>query len=348
MGSRPTDPRRDIAVLGAGAWGTTLAIVLARQGHRVRLWGADEARLARLAHERCNAAYLPGVAFPDSLTTEPGLAALSGCQNILVAVPSGGFRAVVRAVAPALRPDTVLAWATKGLETGTGRRMSEIVEEIRPGHPGALITGPSFAREVAAGLPTALTVVSTQTAVADEVAQWLRHARLRVYTGRDMLGAELCGAIKNVLAIAVGISDGLGFGANARAALITRGLAELIRFTSALGGQRETVMGLAGIGDLVLTCTDDLSRNRRVGLALGRGRQLGDIVGELGQAVEGVASAREVCLLAQAQGVEMPIVEQVHAVLFEGQTPAKAVDALLNRQPRPEDPLAGDPGNKRL
>ncbi len=344
MGSLPTDNPRRIAVLGAGAWGTTLAVVLARQGYAVELWGADEARMARMAHERCNATYLPGIAFPAGLSIEPDLAALSGCKRILVAVPSGGFRAVLRAIAPALRQDTVLAWATKGLEAGSGRRMSEIAAELVPGHPGALITGPSFAREVAAGLPTALTVVSPRPAVADEVARWLRHERLRVYTGNDMLGAELCGAIKNVLAIAVGISDGLGFGANARAALITRGLAELTRFTSTLGGQLETVMGLAGVGDLVLTCTDNLSRNRRVGLALGQGRTLGDIVGELGQAVEGVASAREVYVRAREHNVEMPIVEQVHAVLFEGQTPDRAVTALLNRQPRAEDPLAGDGG----
>lgn len=340
MGSRPTDGRCDVAVLGAGAWGTTLAIVLARQGHQVRLWGADEARLARLAHERCNATYLPGVTFPDGLAMEPDLAALGGCPRVLVAVPSGGFRAVVQAIAPTLRRDATFAWATKGLEAGSGRRMSEIAAELLPDRPGALITGPSFAREVAAGLPTALTVVSAQAAVAEEVAQWLRHARLRVYTGSDMVGAELCGAIKNVLAIAVGISDGLGLGANARAALITRGLAELIRLTRALGGHTETVMGLAGVGDLVLTCTDNLSRNRRVGLALGQGRRLGDITGELGQAVEGVASAREVCLRAREQGVDMPIVEQVHAVLFEGQPPLKAVDALLGRQPGPEGPLA--------
>ena len=339
MGSRPTESPDTIAVLGAGAWGTALAIVLARQGHAVCLWGADEARMARLAHERRNATYLPDTPFPDGLSVEPDLATAGGARRVLIAVPSSAFRAVARAIAPSLRADAVLAWATKGLEVGSGRRMSEIAAELLPAHHGALITGPSFAREVAAGLPTALTVVSTDPVAADTVAQWLRHAHLRVYTGSDMIGAEICGAVKNVLAIAVGISDGLGFGANARAALITRGLAELIRLADAVGGQRETVMGLAGLGDLVLTCTDDLSRNRRVGLGLGRGRKLGDITGELGQAVEGVASAREICMLARAHGVEMPIVEQVHAVLFEGQTPDRAVAVLLNREPRAEEPL---------
>ena len=214
--------------------------------------------------------------------------------------------------------------------------MSEICAETLPQCPPTLVTGPSFAQEVAAGLPTALTVASTQAATAESVASWLRSERLRVYTTDDVVGAEIGGAVKNVLAIAAGISDGLGFGANARAALITRGLAELLRLGLALGARAETLMGLAGVGDLVLTCTDNMSRNRRVGLALARGRSLGDIVGELGQAVEGVASAREVYALARDREIDMPITEQVYQVLFGGRSPEAAVAALLSRDPKIE------------
>lgn len=336
-GKRPIEAPEPIAVLGAGAWGTALAVVLARQGHGVWLWGSDEARLARLAHERTNSVSLPGVRFPERLVVESDLKrVVTASHRFLIAVPSGGFRAVLRAIVPALTPDTILAWATKGFEPGTGRRLSEICAELAPDCAGALITGPSFAREVADGLPAALTVACPDPVVAQAVAGWLRHDRLRVYTVDDMIGAEVGGAVKNVLAIAAGISDGLGFGASARAALITRGLAELMRLGLALGGRAETLMGLAGAGDLILTCTDDLSRNRRVGLALGRGRTLGDIVGELGQAVEGVASAREVHALAGRLGIDMPIIEQVHAVLFAGRSPAAAGAALLHREPRHE------------
>ncbi len=340
MGRAPIEggPQSTVGILGAGVWGTALAIVMARSGRPVVLWGSDEARMARLAHERIHTTALPGIRFPDNLAIETDLERVcrTAAAGLMVAVPSGGFRTILRIVAPLCAETAVVAWATKGLESGTHKRLSEIHDEIRPGRPAALITGPTFAREVAAGLPAAMTVASRDAAVAETVASWIRGERLRVYTSDDVIGAEIGGAVKNVLAIAAGISDGLGFGANARAALITRGLAELMRLGAAVGGRAETLMGLAGVGDLVLTCTDDLSRNRRVGLALAAGRSLGDILGELGQAVEGVASAREVYALARAQGVEMPIVEQVYQVLFAGSSPQAAVAALLNRDPRGE------------
>jgi len=341
MGRPPTDGSGPIAVLGAGVWGTALAVVLARHGHRVILWGSDEARMARLAHERSNTVSLPGIDFPEALTIESDLrSACLRARGFLIAVPSGGFRTVLQAIAPYYTKETVLAWATKGLESGSHKRLSEICAEVLPASPATLITGPSFAKEVAAGLPTALTVASQEPVVGEIVASWLRGDKLRIYTTDDVIGAEIGGAIKNVLAIAAGISDGLGFGANARAALITRGLAELLRLGLALGARAETLMGLAGVGDLILTCTDNMSRNRRVGLALGQGRSLGDIVGELGQAVEGVASAREVYAVAREHGIEMPITEQVYQVLFEGRTPQAAVTALLRRDPKTESERA--------
>jgi len=337
MGSPPTDPGTTVAVLGAGVWGTTLAIVLARQGRSVLLWGSDEARMARLIHERCNSASLPGIRFPDSLDIECDLKRVcERAQGLIIAIPSGGFRGILRAIAPFCKNEKILAWATKGLEAGSHKRLSEVHAEILPGRPATVVTGPTFAQEVAAGLPAALTVASDDAGVAQRVAGWLRSDRLRIYTTDDVCGAEMGGAIKNVLAIAAGISDGLGFGTNARAALITRGLAELLRLGQALGARNETLMGLSGVGDLILTCTDNLSRNRRVGLALAQGRSLGDITGELGQAVEGVASAREVYLLAREHGVDMPITEQVYHVLFGGRTPQAAVDLLLNRDAKAE------------
>jgi len=231
----------------------------------------------------------------------------------------------------------IVAWATKGLEPATGRRLREVaVDTLDRAHTYGVISGPTFAREVAQGLPTAVTVAATEMATADTIARWLHSDRVRVYTSHDVIGVELGGAIKNVLAIATGISDGLGFGANARAALITRGLAEMRRLIEAMGGKPETVMGLAGIGDLVLTCTDNQSRNRQVGLALGRGRKLQVTLGEIGQVAEGVATAREVRGLARRHQVDMPITEQVCRVLFEDVSPQAAVEALLSREPRPE------------
>jgi glycerol-3-phosphate dehydrogenase (NAD(P)+) len=233
--------------------------------------------------------------------------------------------------------DAILAWATKGLEPGSGKLLSQVAIEVLGGHHAlAVISGPTFAREVALNMPTALTVASENEKAAEAVASWLRNERVRVYTSRDVAGVQLGGAIKNVMAIAAGISDGLGFGANARAALITRGLAELTRLGIAMGGQKETFMGLAGAGDLILTCTDNASRNRRVGLALGQGRKLPEILADLGQEAEGVATSRELYHLAKKINVELPITEQVYRVLYENLPPQAAVEALLKRGPRQE------------
>lgn len=327
-----------IAVLGAGSWGTALALLLARNGHTALLWGNDAARQARLEHERSNSVYLPGIPFPSNLHVRDALAdTAAAASRFLVAVPSHAFRATLAALKPLLPADAVIAWATKGLEPGSGKLLSQVAtEELGTRHPLAVVSGPTFAREVALNLPTALTVASENETAAEEVAAWLRNERARVYTSCDVAGVQLGGAIKNVMAIAAGISDGLGFGANARAALITRGLAELARLGIAMGGKAETFMGLTGAGDLILTCTDNSSRNRRVGLALGQGRKLPEILAEIGQEAEGVATARELHQLAKRFSVDMPIVTQVYRVLYEHLPPQAAVEALLSREPRQE------------
>ena len=327
-----------IAVLGAGSWGTALAVVLARNGYSSFLWGHDAARMARLAHERVNALYLPGIAFPDGLHVREDLPALAQeCERFLVAVPSSAFRATLEALVPHASPTAIVASATKGLEPGSGRLLSDVCGTVLGAQRRTgVISGPTFAREVARGLPAAMTVAARDPETAEAIATWLRNDHLRVYTSQDLVGVQLGGAVKNVMAIATGISDGLGLGANARAALITRGLAEIERLGSALGGRPETFMGLTGMGDLVLTCTDDQSRNRQVGLALGRGGALSTTLAELGQVAEGVATAREVRSLARRAGVDMPITEQVYRVLFEGLAPRDAVTALLRREPKQE------------
>ena len=336
MGQSTTDC--GIAVLGAGSWGTALAVVLARNGYRSFLWGHDAARMARIAHDRSNDRFLPGISFPEKLFLREDLPELArGCSRFLIAVPSEAFRATVEVVAAHARPDAIVATATKGLEPGSGRLLSEVCGRMLGvrRHTG-VISGPTFAREVGCGLPAAMTVASADLQTAETIATWLRNDHLRVYTSHDLVGVQLGGAVKNVMAIAPGISDGLGLGANARAALITRGLAEIGRLGKAMGASPETFMGLAGMGDLVLTCTDDQSRNRRVGLALGRGDALGATLAALGQVAEGVGTAREVRSLAGRLGVDMPITEQVCRVLFEGVAPQDAVAALLRREPKEE------------
>jgi glycerol-3-phosphate dehydrogenase (NAD(P)+) len=327
-----------IAVLGAGSWGTALAVLIARNGYRTLFWGHDAARQARLAHERENARYLPGVRFPENLfIREDLLETVEEATHLLLVVPSHAFRATLEAFKTRLPADAIVAWASKGLEPATGRLLSQVAaDELGEGQALGVISGPTFAKEVAQGLPTAITVAAREPVTAEAIAAWLRNDRVRVYTSTDLVGVELGGAVKNVLAIATGISDGLGLGANARAALITRGLAEMRRLSEALGGKPETVMGLAGIGDLVLTCTDNQSRNRQVGLALGRGRKLQVTLAEIGQVAEGVATAREVRQLAQRLQVDMPITEQVYRVLFEDVAPQTAVEALLRREVRTE------------
>ncbi len=332
-----TAPTAKIAVLGAGSWGTALAVHLARNGAAVMLWGHDTHEVATLARDRENRHYLPGVAFPEGLTPAADLAAcLQHADEILVVVPSHAFAEVCERIAatrPGLRS---LSWATKGYDPHSHELLSEVAHRHLPGCDLAVISGPTFAGEVARGLPTAITVASNNPAHAARMAGYLHGENFRAYTSDDLVGVQVGGASKNVMAIAAGISDGLGFGANARAALITRGLHEITLLGLALGGRPETFMGLAGLGDLALTCTDDQSRNRRMGLALARGLDIAAARREIGQEVEGVATAREVQRLAHRLGVEMPITEQTFRVLYEGLDPRAAVHNLLSRESKPE------------
>jgi len=326
-----------VSVLGAGSWGTALAVLLARNGVDVRLWGHLAADVERLRAVRENRQFLPGVTLPDRVTPEADLeAAVAGAQDVLLVVPSHAFRPVLAAVAPLLRQEAAIAWATKGFEPRTGLLLHEVAAAELPGHDLAVLSGPSFAGEVAHGLPTAVTIAATRPAHGERLAGYLHGEAFRAYTSPDLVGVQVGGAAKNVMAIAAGIADGLGFGANSRAALITRGLAEITRLGLALGGRPETFMGLAGLGDLALTCTDNQSRNRRMGLALARGLTIDQARAEIGQEVEGVATAREVWHKSQVLGVEMPITEQTYKVLYEGLAPLAAVQALLGRRQRAE------------
>jgi glycerol-3-phosphate dehydrogenase (NAD(P)+) len=322
-----------IAVLGAGSWGTALAIQFARGGRPVRLWGRDRALLADLRRVRCNERYLPSATFPPSLTVDSDLAAaLAGSRDVLVVVPSQALRSVLKELAPRLTPDMQVAWATKGFEQGSGKLPHEVArEELGSTRAVAVLSGPTFAREVGAGLPTAMTVASTDPAYAESLARELSSGNFRAYTSSDILGVEIGGAVKNALAVGAGLCDGLGFGANTRVALITRGLKEMTRLGVARGAQPATFMGLAGLGDLVLTCTDDQSRNRRFGLLLAAGRSPQAALAEIGQAVEGYAAARAIREVAARAGVEMPLCEMVYRVLYEGLPASEAVRALMSR-----------------
>lgn len=327
-----------IAVLGAGSWGSALAILLARNGYRVWLWGHNQARMLSLAKSRTNPWYLPEVKFPDEIVpTSDLVATLAASTEAIIAVPSHAFRATLEACVPHKTSNLRLAWATKGLEPLTQRLFHEVAAEILgSATPTAVISGPSFAQEVIAGLPTAVTIASHFPKYAQWLANCLRNSNFRPYTSDDMIGVQLGGAVKNVLAIAAGIADGLGFGANARAALITRGLTEIMRLGAALGGRKETFMGLAGLGDLILTCTDDLSRNRRFGLLIGQGQAVNIALSSIGQVVEGYNTVREVVALAQRLKVDMPITNQIYAVLHESYDPCAAVQNLFMRALRPE------------
>jgi glycerol-3-phosphate dehydrogenase (NAD(P)+) len=324
-----------IAVLGAGAWGSALAVSFSA-AHDVRLWARRREACEDLARNR-RSPYLPEIEFPDALRVEADIAAaVEGCDLALVATSTAGLRDAAAAVAAA-RPRIDLLWACKGFEQGSRKLPHEVVAEVLPAaaRTGAL-SGPSFALEVARGQPTAVVLASRDEGFAADAAAQLNSARLRIYSSADLVGVELGGAVKNVIAIAAGIADGLGLGRNARAALVTRGLAEIVRLGVAMGGQPETFMGLTGLGDLVLTCTGDLSRNRDVGLRLAKGQALAGILHELGHVAEGVQSAAAVRDLSREKGIEMPITEAVCGVLFEGQSPAEAVRQLLARDPRPE------------
>ena len=326
-----------MAVIGAGSWGTALAIQCARAGHPTRLWGRDAALVESMRVARHNARYLPDAVFPPSLEPVADLSeALAGVRDALVAVPSHAFRATLLQIEPLLDAQARIAWASKGFEMRTGLLPHEVAREVFGPRPGAVLSGPTFAREVGAGLPTAMTVASRDANFAKELALRLSGPEFRAYTQSDIVGVEVGGAVKNVIAIGSGIADGMGFGANTRVALITRGLAEMTRLGLRLGAQRDTFMGLAALGDLVLTCTDDQSRNRRLGLALGRGHSPEEALREIGQVVEGVTAASAVRKVAERVGVEMPICFEVYRVMHEGRPVRAALHALMGREVRSE------------
>lgn len=325
-----------IAVLGAGAWGTALAVHYAAQ-HAVILWGRSAAHCEALTREGENRRYLPGISLPRSLAVSSDLAAvLAAAELLIIATPLAGLRSALESVKSS-RSRVPVLWACKGLEPETGLFPHQIVEAVFGNEiaSGAL-SGPSFAQEVAKQLPTAITLAMQDAPLARHLIAQLNTPRLRLYANDDVIGVEVAGAVKNVLAIGAGISDGMGFGLNARAALITRGLAEISRLGTALGGRSQTFMGLAGLGDLILTCTGDLSRNRRVGLRLAEGQSLSQVLAELGHTAEGVHTAQAVAQRAAALGVDMPITSAVESVLFRGTPPKTAVEQLLSRHPKAE------------
>ncbi len=329
---------RPFAVLGAGSWGTALAIQLARAGHPTLLWSHHAEHVARMQQARRNDDFIPEVIFPELLQVNADLAqCIAMAGDILVVVPSHAFRQTMHTIKPMLQQHHRLAWGTKGLEQDSRKLLHQIVqEEIGITVPTAAVSGPTFAHEVARGMPGAITVASKNQQFALDFATALHHGYFRTYTSDDVIGVEVGGAVKNVMAIAAGISDGLGFGINTRAALITRGLTEIMRLGVALGGKRETFMGLSGLGDLVLTCSDDQSRNRRMGLALGQGKSVSQARQVIGKVVEGVTTAKAIHNLAHDLKVVMPITEQVYRVLYEGMTPREAVQNLMDRPPKPE------------
>ncbi|MFW5391262.1 NAD(P)H-dependent glycerol-3-phosphate dehydrogenase [Yersinia sp. 2544 StPb PI] len=328
-----------MTVIGAGSYGTALAITLARNGHQVVLWGHDPKHIQVLQRDRCNQAFLPDVPFPDTLLLETDLArALAASRDVLVVVPSHVFGAVLHQLKPHLRKDARIVWATKGLEAETGRLLADVAREVLGETiPLAVVSGPTFAKELAAGLPTAIALASTDAQFSEDLQQLLHCGKsFRVYSNADFIGVQLGGAVKNVIAIGAGMSDGIGFGANARTALITRGLAEMTRLGSALGADPSTFMGMAGLGDLVLTCTDNQSRNRRFGIMLGQGLGVQEAQDKIGQVVEGYRNTKEVLALAQRHGVEMPITEQIYQVLYCHKNAREAALTLLGRTKKDE------------
>ncbi|MFU2315387.1 NAD(P)H-dependent glycerol-3-phosphate dehydrogenase [Rahnella sp. PCH160] len=328
-----------MTLIGAGSYGTALAITLARNGHPVVLWGHNPDHINALQQARCNQEFLPDVPFPDNLLLETNLSvALAASRNVLVVVPSHVFGDVLRQLKPHLRADARVVWATKGLEAETGRLLQDVArEELGDAIPLAVVSGPTFAKELAAGMPTAISLAATDASFAEDLQQLLHCGKsFRVYSNPDFIGVQLGGAIKNVIAIGAGMSDGIGFGANARTALITRGLAEMTRLGSALGADPATFMGMAGLGDLVLTCTDNQSRNRRFGIMLGQGKDVQTAQDTIGQVVEGYRNTKEVRALAQRNNVEMPITEQIYQVLYCGKDAREAAISLLARASKDE------------
>lgn len=326
-----------LTVLGAGSWGSALALQAASNGCQTMLWGHDPIHMQNLARERSNQRYLPDIPFPDPLQTSDDLeTAINFSETILIVVPSHAFKSTLVNIKPFLSANSQIAWATKGFNPEDGCLLDQLVEQVLGPLPKAVLSGPTFAREVALGLPTAVTLAADTETFSRHLTQLLHSASFRIYTSNDIIGVEIGGAVKNVLAIAAGIADGLGFGANTRAALITRGLNEMIRLGLKLGGQPDTFMGLAGLGDLVLTCTDDQSRNRRLGLALGQGMSCKQTLEQINQEVEGISAARETQTLAQKLAIDMPITEQTYLVLYQNLDPRQAVQNLLNRQQKSE------------
>ncbi|EGR1042694.1 NAD(P)H-dependent glycerol-3-phosphate dehydrogenase [Vibrio cholerae] len=329
----------EMTVIGAGSYGTSLAISLARNGANIVLWGHDAEHMARLDADRANHEFLPGIAFPDTLIVETDLQkAVQASRDLLVVVPSHVFGIVLKSLQPHLRADSRICWATKGLEPETGRLLQDVAHDVLgDGYPLAVLSGPTFAKELAMGMPTAISVASPDVQFVRDLQEKIHCSKtFRVYANSDFIGMQLGGAVKNVIAIGAGMSDGIGFGANARTALITRGLAEMTRLGAALGAQPETFMGMAGLGDLVLTCTDNQSRNRRFGLALGQGKDVDTAQTDIGQVVEGYRNTKEVWMLAKRMGVEMPIVEQIYQVLYQGKDARLAAQDLLARDKKME------------
>ncbi|BCK27172.1 NAD(P)H-dependent glycerol-3-phosphate dehydrogenase [Vibrio cholerae] len=329
----------EMTVIGAGSYGTSLAISLARNGANIVLWGHDAEHMARLDADRANHEFLPGIAFPDTLIVETDLQkAVQASRDLLVVVPSHVFGIVLKSLQPHLRADSRICWATKGLEPETGRLLQDVAHDVLgDSYPLAVLSGPTFAKELAMGMPTAISVASPDAQFVGDLQEKIHCSKtFRVYANSDFIGMQLGGAVKNVIAIGAGMSDGIGFGANARTALITRGLAEMSRLGAALGAQPETFMGMAGLGDLVLTCTDNQSRNRRFGLALGQGKDVDTAQTDIGQVVEGYRNTKEVWMLAKRMGVEMPIVEQIYQVLYQGKDARLAAQDLLARDKKME------------
>jgi glycerol-3-phosphate dehydrogenase (NAD(P)+) len=327
-----------VAVLGAGSWGTALAIQFARAGHPTRLWSRNVADIIAMRAQRQNARYLPEAKFPDAIEVHDDLAgAVREAVAIIIAVPSHSLRPLLTSLKPLLARDARLAWATKGFELDSGKLPHQVAYDVLGDrYPVAVLSGPTFAREVGMGLPTAMTIASPDAEFANQLAKSLHASNFRAYTSTDIVGVEVGGAVKNVLAVGAGLCDGLGFGANTRIALITRGLSEVVRLGVALGAQAETFMGLAGLGDLVLTSTDNQSRNRRFGLALAAGATVREALAQIGQVVEGYSAARAVHAVARRERVDMPIVDGIYRILYENEPAQEVVKELMTRPLRAE------------
>jgi glycerol-3-phosphate dehydrogenase (NAD(P)+) len=326
-----------IAVIGAGSWGSALALQLARNGHTVNLWGHLEEHIQQIITDKENKEFLPGIPFPDTIKPIVSLEqAVKDVRFILIVIPSSAYREFLKRLKPYFQPGMFVFWASKGFEIETGKYLHELVVEELDVENFGVISGPTFATEVAKNLPAAVTCAGSNPAATLEFAELLHGGHFRCYTSDDIIGVEIGGALKNILAIAVGTVDGLGLGANTRAALITRGLTEIMRFGEFMGARKETLMGLSGVGDLILTCTDDQSRNRRFGLAIGKGQSVEQAINSTGQTVEGYRAAKAVHTIVMQKGLNSPIIEQVYEVLYNGKLPVNAVNDLEKRELKPE------------